>query len=58
VARRLELTAGGQKVPLNKFTRRIITDILLALLGNLKDFDCEAEIVLKLHRERMAGGPE
>jgi hypothetical protein len=52
VARRLELTAGGKKVPLNKFTRGIITDTLLALLRNLKDFDCEAEIALKLHPER------
>jgi hypothetical protein len=56
VARRLELSAGGRKVPLNKFTRLIITDTLLGLLKNLKDLDSREEIVLRLGSARSARG--
>ena len=31
MVRRLELLAGGKKVPLNKFTRQIITDTMLGM---------------------------
>jgi hypothetical protein len=58
VARRLELSAGGKKVPLNKFTRLIITDTLLGLLKNLKDIDSGEEIVLRLRVEGGAPGEE
>ena len=54
MVRRLELLAGGKKVPLNKFTRQIITDTMLGMLKNLKDFDNEEEIVLRLHPARSA----
>lgn len=54
MVRRLELQAGGKKVPLNKFTRQIITDTMLGMLKNLKDFDGEEEIVLRLYSARSA----
>ena len=49
--RRLELTVGGEKIPLNKFTRVVIINTLLGLLKSLTGLNLKQEISIKVAAE-------
>ncbi len=44
MARELEITSDGKKVPMNDFSKRVVLGTLLGLLGALRDVDPRAEI--------------
>jgi hypothetical protein len=46
--REIELSCDGNRIPMNRFTREIISNVLLAMVRTLKGVDTDAEITLRL----------
>jgi hypothetical protein len=46
--RELELDCAGKRVPMNRFTRAVILNVVLGLLRTLKGVEVDAEIRLRL----------
>ena len=46
--RELDLTCGGKRVPMNRFARDIVLNVVLGLVRALKGADVEAEITLRV----------
>lgn len=46
--RPVELHCAGKRVPMNRFTKTILVDVLMGLLKNLKGVDPEAELTLRV----------
>jgi hypothetical protein len=42
--REVEILSGGKPVPLNEFTRKIVLNTLLGMLGSLRDVGLDGEI--------------
>ena len=46
--RELELTCGGKRVPMNRFARDIVLNVVLGLVRALKGAAGDAEITLRV----------
>ncbi len=52
--REIEIMAGGTKVPLNEFARKIVLNTIIALVGSLRDVDSGAEIRITVRKRPTA----
>jgi hypothetical protein len=46
--RELDLACGGKRVPLNRFARDIVVNVVLGLVRALKGADLDAEITFRV----------
>jgi len=46
--RQLDLACGGKRVPMNRFARDIVLNVVLGLVRALKGGDADAEITLRV----------
>jgi hypothetical protein len=46
--RELEIDCGGKRVPMNRFARDIVLNVVLGLVRALKGAEVDAEITLRL----------
>jgi hypothetical protein len=46
--RELDLACGGKRVPMNRFARDVVLNVVLALVRALKGAETDAEITLRV----------
>ncbi len=50
--REIEMTIGGESVPLNEFVQTVSRNVILGLTASLKDVDPKGEIVIRIKPAR------
>jgi hypothetical protein len=54
--RQIEIVSRGRKIELNEFSRTIVTNTILALVGSLRDVDAQGEISIRVKPSEASGG--